>query len=190
MEELKPQVILCFSGKRKSGKDYVTDILHQKLENSVIIRLSAPIKSYWAWEKGLDLDLLMSDGPYKENHRLEMVSWSEQKRSTDPGYFCDAAIKTSNACGKQIWIISDARRKTDLQYFKEKFGSVVKTVRVLASDLVRQQRGYLFTSGIDDAETECGLDDVESWDLVIENNGNSIDDDIEKLLAVCEAMCS
>lgn len=48
---------------------------------------------------------------------------------------------------RPVWIVSDARRRTDLQWFKENFGSVVKTVRVLADDEVRIQRGWEFTSG-------------------------------------------
>jgi len=36
---------------------------------------------------------------------------------------------------------------------------------------VRQSRGWTFTEGVDDAPTECGLDHVTDWDLVVENNG-------------------
>lgn len=36
------------------------------------------------------------------------------------------------------------------------------------------QRGFSFTSGIDDAESECGLDAVEDWDLTIKNNGDQL----------------
>jgi len=43
-------------------------------------------------------------------------------------------------------------------------------VRVQADESVRAQRGWLFTPGVDDAESECGLDSVDSWDYVINNN--------------------
>jgi phosphomevalonate kinase len=43
--------------------------------------------------------------------------------------------------------VSDARRKTDLQWFREQFGALVKTVRVSASDDIRKQRGWIFTEG-------------------------------------------
>jgi len=46
-----------------------------------------------------------------------------------------------------VWIVSDARRRTDLQWFRENFGTVVKTVRVVAEDDVRIQRGWQFTAG-------------------------------------------
>lgn len=54
---------------------------------------------------------------------------------------------SSAASDKPVWIVSDARRRTDLLWFKENFGSVVKTVRVLADEEVRVQRGWKFTSG-------------------------------------------
>lgn len=61
-------------------------------ESTEIIRISEPIKSHWAKENGLDLKQLLSDGPYKEKYRKEMIVWSDNVRSTDPGYFCRAAI--------------------------------------------------------------------------------------------------
>jgi len=48
---------------------------------------------------------------------------------------------------KPIWIVSDTRRQTDLKWFKENYGTAVKTVRVLADDDVRRQRGWVFTPG-------------------------------------------
>lgn len=29
---------------------------------------------------------------------------------------------------------------------------------------------FVYIVGVDDAESECGLDDVEDWDFIIENN--------------------
>lgn len=61
-----------------------------------IIRISEPIKSHWAKEKGLSLDGLLGDGPYKEKYRKEMIIWSDEVRAKDAGYFCRAAIARSN----------------------------------------------------------------------------------------------
>lgn len=63
------------------------------LPDSVIIRISAPIKKYWSESKGLDINQLMGDGVYKEKHRAEMISWGEEKRAQDPGFFCRTAIQ-------------------------------------------------------------------------------------------------
>lgn len=62
-------------------------------DSGVIIRLSGPIKYQWAKSEGLDFDELLSDGKYKENHRLRMAKWGENVRKEDYGYFCRAAIE-------------------------------------------------------------------------------------------------
>lgn len=60
-----------------------------------IIHISEPIKLHWAQEKGLDLNELLSDGPYKETYRKEMIIWSDSVRQQDPGFFCRASIQKS-----------------------------------------------------------------------------------------------
>ncbi|XP_076231815.1 phosphomevalonate kinase [Calliopsis andreniformis] len=180
----KPRSILLFSGKRKSGKDFVTNILHERLgsDRSVIVKLSGPIKSHWAKSLGLDIDELLGDGQYKENYRLEMAKWGESVRKNDYGYFCRAAIDMYNAYGKPIWIISDTRRKTDVQWFSENFGDVCKTIRIVSDDSIRQKRGWTFVPGIDDSETECDLDDIDTWDLKVTNNDENIEHILQQIL--------
>ncbi|EFN64677.1 Phosphomevalonate kinase [Camponotus floridanus] len=177
----RPERILLFSGKRKSGKDYITDNLHQRIgsQRSIIIRLSGPIKTHWAKSLNLDINQLLADGEYKEKYRLEMVKWGENMRRKDYGYFCRAAIDMYDAWNKSVWIISDVRRKTDIKWFIENFGDLCKNIHIVCSEEVRQKRGWIFTTGIDDSETECDLDDVNNWDLLLENNNNS---DIEAIL--------
>nr|CAG4650565.1 EOG090X0FYC [Sida crystallina] len=180
-----PLRIFCFSGKRKTGKDYVTDILYRRLTpRCVIVRLSAPIKRHWAESKQLNYDQLLSDGEYKENHRLEMIRWGEEERKKDPAFFCRSAIEISNAKEHPFWIVSDMRRATDLQFFQENFSDRVMTVRISASDNIRKERGFTFTKGIDDEESECGLDHIDSWNVVIQNEGDnsSLENDIQLLL--------
>lgn len=74
-----------------------TTIVHFRIgeEQAEIIHISEPIKSHWAQEKGLDLVNLLSDGPYKEKYRKEMIIWSDIVRQRDPGYFCRASIEKS-----------------------------------------------------------------------------------------------
>eukprot|EP00088_Acartia_fossae_P035606 TRINITY_DN36729_c0_g1_i10.p1 TRINITY_DN36729_c0_g1~~TRINITY_DN36729_c0_g1_i10.p1 ORF type:complete len:191 (-),score=37.54 TRINITY_DN36729_c0_g1_i10:200-772(-) len=168
-----PQLVLVFSGKRKSGKDFVTDILKERLaEKSVIIRLSGPLKECFAKDNGLDYEKLLSAGDYKEKYRVDMLKWSEAIRNKDYTYFCKAAIRKYEAEKFPVWIISDARRLTDLRYFRENYGERMKTVRICASEEVRSWRGWVFTPGVDDKETECGLDSVSEWDFRLENNGD------------------
>ncbi|XP_017891038.1 phosphomevalonate kinase [Ceratina calcarata] len=181
---LGPRTILLFSGKRKCGKDYVTNALQERLgqDNCVTIKLSGPIKSHWSNAFDLDMNQLVGDGKYKETYRHRMAKWGEDIRRKDYGYFCRAAIDMYNAYGKPTWIVSDARRKTDIKWFAENFGSACKTVRVVSDDSVRMKRGWEFVPGIDDAETECDLDDVATWDLIAENNHEDIEFILQKIL--------
>ena len=55
----------------------------------------------------------------------------------------------------------------NLRFFNEEYAgrdgcSVVK-VRIVASEEARASRGFAFSAGVDDAESECGLDDVTDW---------------------------
>ncbi|XP_023246064.1 phosphomevalonate kinase [Copidosoma floridanum] len=182
----KPKRILIFSGKRKSGKDFITDELFKRLgsNKSVIIKLSGPIKCHWAKEKNLDAEQLFSDGKYKEYYRLEMTKWGESMRKEDHGYFCKAAILMYNANDKDVWIVSDARRQTDLKWFNANYGDKCKTIRIACDDEIRKSRGWVFTKGIDDSETECDLDAVSDWDLNINNSGEDMETIIEMLYDV------
>ncbi|GLV31714.1 Phosphomevalonate kinase [Carabus blaptoides fortunei] len=140
----------------------------EQCDKCTIVRISEPIKSHYAKTYNLDLSQLLSDGAYKEKYRLNMIKWSEEVRDKDHGYFCKAACE--NASIKDIWIVSDIRRKTDLKWFGETYGKLIKTIRINADQHIREKRGWIFTNGIDNAASECDLDDVETWDMSFYNN--------------------
>lgn len=48
---------------------------------------------------------------------------------------------------KPVWIVSDVRRKTDVQWFVENFGNACKNIRITADNEVRKKRGWNFISG-------------------------------------------
>lgn len=88
----KYPVVLCFSGKRRSGKDFICSRL-QKLMNSQDIRaairgISYPLKEEYAQLHKLDAEKLKFDPEYKESVRKSMVEFGEKIRSNDPFYFC------------------------------------------------------------------------------------------------------
>lgn len=45
-------------------------------------------------------------------------------------------------------------------------------LRIEANEEARMSRGWKFVSGIDDRDTECGLDDYDDWTHVIDNDYN------------------
>ena len=68
-----------------------------------------------------------------------------------------------------VWIVSDCRRSTDVKFFVDNFATVAH-VRVQASEEVRRARGWTFQDGVDDAESECGLDGA-NFDFALPNEG-------------------
>lgn len=100
-----PELILLFSGKRKSGKDFITDLLLEKFDKelAVIVKISGPIKSYWAQTNNVALDELLSSGETKEQYRKDMIIWSEQLRNQDPGVFCRQAIEMYRGAVKLLY---------------------------------------------------------------------------------------
>ncbi|XP_056366655.1 phosphomevalonate kinase [Oenanthe melanoleuca] len=168
-----PRVVLLLSGKRKSGKDFVAEQLRNRLGPDVctILRLSGPLKEQYAKEHGLDFERLLDASTYKELFRQDMIRWGEEKRQSDPGFFCRAAVKGAL---QPVWVVSDTRRLSDVEWFRDAYGAVVQTVRVVASEETRKRRNWVFVTGVDDAESECGLDQGVAFDWVITNDGDEV----------------
>ncbi|XP_058516343.1 small conductance calcium-activated potassium channel protein 3 isoform X3 [Ochotona princeps] len=102
-----PRLVLLFSGKRKSGKDFVTEALQSRLGAGVcaILRLSGPLKEQYAQEHGLDFQRLLDASTYKEAYRRDMIRWGEEKRQADPGFFCRKIVE---GVSQPIWMCSCA----------------------------------------------------------------------------------
>lgn len=75
-----------------------------------------------------------------------------------------------------IWIICDIRRYTDIEFFRKYFLESFLLVRIEASKDTREKRGWIFTPSIDDAESECQLDENVSWSFIFSNNDS---DDVD-----------
>lgn len=173
-------MIVLLSGKRKSGKDYVAEKIQQlnPFNRPVkIIRLSAPLKKAYASEHpGVDYEKLLTSGEYKEKYRADMVRWGEEKRSADSAYFVRLSFaQLENDDLKGVVIVSDCRRKTDISCMKKIYETTsipVVTVRIACDEETRNSRGFKFQAGIDDCETECGLDDF-NHDFELQNDARS-----------------
>uniref|UniRef100_A0A1A9W711 Phosphomevalonate kinase n=1 Tax=Glossina brevipalpis TaxID=37001 RepID=A0A1A9W711_9MUSC len=172
--------VILISGKRKCGKDYISEKLQKRLgETSQIVRISEPIKREWSKKTNVDLKELLSDGPLKEEYRKDMIKWGEEIRQMDYGYFCKLAM--DKAISETV-VISDIRRKSDIKYFKERYHDKVLIVRITCPEEIRIKRGWMYRHGIDDVESECDLDDYEHWDLTVENNEQLDGDEIINLI--------
>ncbi|KAH9399639.1 hypothetical protein TYRP_017628 [Tyrophagus putrescentiae] len=180
----KPKVQIVLSGKRKCGKDFLESLILERFPRQVLsYRISAPIKGAYAQQHGLDFAELLTASEYKEQYRQEMVSWSEAVRAANPHHFLRLAIiqaATQTLENRPIWLLNDARRPTDLAYFADASeidmtATALIKLRITSSELVRVSRGWHFTAGIDDQQTECGLDGERHWDYIIQNDGTKED---------------
>nr|XP_020653071.1 phosphomevalonate kinase [Pogona vitticeps] len=178
-----PRLVLLFSGKRKSGKDFVAEEIQSRLGPDVcaILRLSGPLKEQYAKEHGLDFQRLLDASDYKETYRKDMIRWGEEQRRNDPGFFCRIVAE---GVTQPVWLVSDTRRLSDVEWFRDVYGDVVQLVRVVATEETRKRRDWVFVAGIDDAESECGLDHGVTYDWVITNDGDllSFDTQLETLM--------
>lgn len=182
------KLVIILSGKRKSGKDHISTLItnyigHERMPYLAILRIAGPIKKEFARNNRLDFTRLLDSSGYKENFRMAMVQWSEEYREKE-GWNCflKQAIKEQRAKDKAIWILNDARRPCDLEYFDNDpafLHTKILKLRIEATDEARMSRGWKFIEGIDDRETECGLDSYEDWTHIIDNDYN----DEKKLLA-------
>lgn len=193
----KPKILLILSGKRKCGKDFLEQIIvkHFDSANCVSFRISAPIKSYFSKMHQLDYGELLKASNYKEQYRNDMVKWSEQLRASDPHCFLREAIFTSTV-GRNcpIWILNDARRITDLEYFDDHkeidmSNTKIIKIRVQCCDTIRAKRDWIFEPGIDDQTTECGLDHYKQWDYLVINE-NTTEDLMEQLKPMFEQIAT
>lgn len=175
------KLVIILSGKRKSGKDHISILItnyigYERMRHLAILRIAGPIKKEFARNNKLDFTRLLDSTDYKENFRLAMVEWSERYREKE-GWNCflKQTIKEQKAKDKLVWILNDARRPCDLEYFETDpafANTKVIKLRIEASEEARMSRGWKFVEGIDDQDTECGLDFYEEWTHVIENDFN------------------
>lgn len=172
------KVIIVISGKRKSGKDYVTNNIVKEIMESFchIMRVASPIKKHFCQKYNMNYEEMMTSSQYKEMRRAEMIRWGEEKRSNDVSVFCrsekDIALETE----KPVWILSDARRPSDVEYFKnyaKENGHQFFAIRVSANIETRKSRGWKFTKDVDDVDSECALDQFKNWDFLFDNSEGS-----------------
>ncbi|XP_077411890.1 phosphomevalonate kinase isoform X2 [Vanacampus margaritifer] len=148
-----------------------------------VVRLSAPLKQAYAQEHGLDAEQLAGSGAYKEIYRADMISWGQARRRGDPGFFCRLATRGTR---QPVWVVSDARRMSDLRWFWAEFPRQTRCIRVESGEETRKQRGWIFTPGVDDAESECGLDTGVDfhWTITNEADAPSLDEQLRPIIAL------
>lgn len=151
---------ILISGKRYSGKTYLSDILNKKYGFKVY-NLSDNIKKLYCLENSLKYEII-NNREVKEKHRLKMIKFMEAKLDSDNYFWCK---KLFNEIDKncRIFIISDARRINDINYFSKV--SDLITIRIKCCNKVRKQRGWV-ENEVDNLNSEEGLDNYKEWDII------------------------
>lgn len=87
-----------------------------------------------------------------------------------------------------IWIICDIRRYTDIDFFRNHFPDRLLLVRIETSIETRKKRDWVFTSSIDDSESECQLDKNVQWSFIFSNNDtDNFDEQMTNLINMINA---
>jgi phosphomevalonate kinase len=163
-KELVRQEMIAF-GEEKRAQDYGIFSRYQKLTVLCVLMILG-ISFLWAYCGCL----LLYRKAFASRKMLHQPSTSKIQRTEE---------------NTEIMLVSDCRRPTDLLFFREYFPRAqLLCIRVNASLEARQRRGFHFRQGVDDAESECALDEgwEGGWDFCLRNDGgNGKDDGINEL---------
>lgn len=161
--------IIIFSGKQYSGKDTAAKILLAEMPDFKRCAMGDIIKLEYGKQHSLTYEEIEKN---KSQYRVGLIELGNWGRAQSPDYWLEKIIATK---GKIM--VTDVRVPHEYEVFKNA-GAIA--IRVEASRDVRLQRGELV--GETDI-TEVGLDDINDWDYVIENN-STYEEFKEKVLAI------
>lgn len=150
--------IIIFSGKQYSGKDTAGKILLEVLPNFKRCAMGDIIKITYGKEHNLTFEEIEKNKPLYRQGLIDLGNWG---RSQSPDYWLKKIIEQ-----KGNIIVTDVRVPHEYTVFKNA-GAI--SVRIEAERDIRASRGELV--GENDI-TEIGLDNINDWDYVIENNSD------------------
>ena len=161
-------MIIGISGKKRSGKDTVADILLGTNDNSIKYSFANPLKCEVARACGVTVEYIEE---HKANFRLMLQGWGTDYRRKLFGedYWLkkmDQAVEQFS--GRPLVIIPDVRFMNEYDWVKKNDGI-----------MVRVNRPELQV--VDGHVSETELDDIPNWDIVICNDG-TIKDLIEQTI--------
>ena len=148
--------IIIFSGKQYSGKDTAAKILLEELTDYKRCAMGDIIKLTYGKEKGLTYAEIEAN---KAQYRADLIALGNWGRAQDPDYWLKKILEQDGNI-----IVTDVRVPHEYEIFKNA-GAI--TIRVEANRETRLSRGELV--GENDI-TEVGLDDINDWDYIIDNN--------------------
>ncbi len=164
-------MVIGISGKKRSGKDTVAEIIMATHSNSVKYSFAAPLKAQVAMACNVSLDFIDKN---KDNFRLILQGWGTDFRRKLYGenYWIDKTDDAISRFGnfKHI-ILPDVRFENEYDYVKSKGGIVIRVNRTRDENNCKPY--------VDNHSSEISLDNFK-FDYTIDNNG-TIEELIEKV---------
>ena len=150
--------IIIFSGKQYSGKDTAAKIMLKHMPDYKKSEMGDIIKLTYGKKNNLTYEEIEKNKPLYRQDLIDLGNWG---RAQDPDYWLKKIIEQDGNI-----IVTDVRVPHEYEVFKNA-GAIA--IRVEATRQTRASRGELV--GENDI-TEVGLDNVNNWDFVIDNNSN------------------
>ncbi len=150
--------VIAVSGKQFAGKDTVVEILLQYLKNFKRIGIGDAIKEEYSKRTGLSVEEIEKN---KSTYRPDLIALGDEGRAISSDYWLRKILDSDFNV-----IISDLRLKNELNLAKQ-YNAI--TIRVESSRENRAKRGNIVK---ENDLTETDLDDITSWDFIIENNSD------------------
>lgn len=153
--------IIILSGKARSGKNVVSELLEEKLiekeKNATSISYAFYLKIYA--KKIIKWDLSEDTKP-----RSFLQSIGDLVKDIDNNFLIRRLLEDIEVYNNyyDTLIITDARFKNEIEEIKKRYDTVVINVFRNNSDLTETQKSH---------NTETSLDDYNEYDYVIDNNG-------------------
>lgn len=166
------KTIIAISGKQLSGKDFLAKYLLEKLPHFSRVGLGDAIKMEFANTKGITVEEVEQN---KHIHRPDLIALGNKGRTMDNGlYWLNKVLEYPGNI-----IVPDMRVEKEFETFRNN-GAIM--VRVECDRETRASRGQLVK---ENDPTECALDNISNWDIIIDNNK-----DLEHLTKQADKLCN
>ncbi|MGL5059598.1 MAG: 2OG-Fe(II) oxygenase [Microcoleus sp.] len=173
-------VYILVSGKRASGKDYITDLIYDSLiaKGVSVYRtaLGRINKRSYAASIGIDPMRLEKDRAFKESHRIAAIAHHTARNALDPEWCLKEVTSNAKQANAEVLLISDLRTLQDLHWFQQQPVEVL-LLRITASDAARKSRGWDACPKKDSLHTETELDSFFNWTACWDNSDMSAESD-------------
>jgi phosphomevalonate kinase len=150
--------IVIFSGKQYSGKDTIAKMILKKMPSFKRCAMGDIIKLEYGKQHNLTYEEIENNKSLYRQGLIDLGNWG---RKQDPDYWLKKIIAQDGNI-----FVTDVRVPHEYEVFKNA-GAIA--IRIEASRDIRASRGNLI--GENDV-TEVGLDFVEDWDYIIDNNSS------------------